>query len=97
MIDEDNEIIRFEEETKKRNILIKKWTDLLLESGLDYSLKSWDSGEGMSIIIKPHINTGDELVYYPLEINISDNRFVSFDLPQNVEKFIEEEYGKVYT
>jgi len=93
----DGGLDNFEEETKKRNKLIKKWTDLLLESGIDYSLKSWDSGEGMTIIIKPHINTGDKLVYYPLEINISDNCFVSFDLPQDIEKFIIEEYGKVYT
>lgn len=88
MIDEDKGIIREEEETKKRNKLIKKWTDLLLESSIDYSLKSWNYGGGMTITVNSFIDIGDDSINYPIEIDISDDSFATINLKDGLEEFI---------
>jgi hypothetical protein len=68
--------------------ILKKWTNLLIDSNISFKLLEWGSGSGITIEVDGSIITQDDLIHYPINIEIRDNGYISFSVDEDLEKYI---------
>lgn len=71
-----------EQELELTNKKINKLTEFLVETGLDYTLKTWDNGEGREIILigVDEDSTEDMKKEYKIKFAFRDNGYVYIDV-----------------
>jgi hypothetical protein len=62
---------------KERLENVKKITNLLIDFGKEFSIKYWESGEGVDIIINEVDDDG--YLKYPQVISLNDNGYLKFE------------------
>lgn len=85
---EEEQIELEEKKIKKRNELIKKFTDLLLECDKDYKIETWASAEGIDIITHGLVRIEGSIIEYPIKISVHNNSYIDFEVDDELEDFI---------